>query len=183
MLDIDIQNPKPDKILSISPSRKAIGVALVDGVGVQKTWLFRAGQVKEAESLVLKAREWLTAIFGDESPTIVAIEDLKPKQATALNLALIGVIEALAGTTGCHRIVRVDTGAALKHVGEYLAGADRHRRRPTLRLIAAHLEDQCPEFEIHRPRLLAVISRDWERTWGLVAKAAAIGLHARDQCR
>lgn len=170
------------KILALSPSRRAIGAALVDGLGVAKVFLCRLADLKGEEEFIAKARVWLNDVFTTEKPMVVVIEGLTPKRATRTNLMLAGLLEATAAAHHVEHVFKAEPGKALaalqaKSLG---SGAAKAPARPTLRQAALWLADDCPELRIHEPKKPAIISRDWERSWGLVVKAAAIALYARD---
>ena len=101
------------KILALSPSRRAIGAALVDGLGVARVFLCRLADLKGEEEFIAKARAWLEDIFRTEKPGIVVIEKLTPKRATRTNLMLAGLLEATAATHHVETILKASSRTAL----------------------------------------------------------------------
>ena len=166
------------KIIALAPSRKAIGVAVVDGVGVAHLDLLRLSGRDSREKTIFRVRTWLSNLLNEFQPATVVVENLSSKRATRFNLMLKGVLEATAGRQGYQEICRFERKAAVDWFCQREGGLRQKKIKRTLREAAKLLVVQCPELTMHRPPTYRYRT-NWDRTWGQTAAAAVLALYAR----
>jgi len=134
------------KILALCPSRKAIGAAFVDGVGVAHLDLLRLTGRDSREKTVFRVRTWLFNLLHEFQPAIVVVEKLSSKRATCFNLMLKGALEATAGGLGYQEICRFERKAAVDWYCQRESGLRDRKIKRTLRETAKILISHCPEL-------------------------------------
>lgn len=162
-------------ILALTPSRRAIGAAIADGVGIVWTDLVSLRGERTHEAVITAVRQWLGNVLDRQQPARVVIETLSSKRRTDRATMILGVIQATLGHAG-YDWGYLDRKTALQHV---VMKRGCRNERPTLRLAASLLTSDLPELTVHPPPKIACRG-EWDRTWGQVVAAAALALCSRD---
>jgi len=108
----EIQGKLP--ILALAFNRRAVGAALLDGVGIFGTSILRLHGTNDESAMIVKTREWLTDLLSEHAPRAIVLEKLSPKKATRANLLLAGLLESTAVSQGFQEIIRLERKEAVR---------------------------------------------------------------------
>lgn len=167
-----------NKVLSITPSRKAIGAALVDGLGVDRTWLLRLAEISNQKDISRAVRQWLHKTLAEVQPKVIVLEKLSSRRKTGTNLMLSRLLRNEAIKMGFPDIRYLERKDAFRWLCEKRNSPKSRQIKATLRGAANLLLDECPEFRVH-PAPTCTYRTDWDRTWGQIVAAAALALCTR----
>jgi hypothetical protein len=165
-------------ILALALNRRAVGAALLDGVGIFGTRILRLHGTNDENAMIAKVREWLYDLLSEHSPKVIVLEKLSPKKATRTNLLLLGLLESTAVSQGFQEIIRLERKETIRWFSEKESQAKGRKIKPTQRNAAKVLLENYPDLML--PPVPTFRCRtDWDRIWAQVAGAAILGLYAR----
>lgn len=171
-------NTKGPYILAITPARRAIGVAVVDRLGVEHTWLCKLKDISDLNEMIAKVRALITDILAETQPDKIVLEHLSPRKRTRTNMMLAGLIESRSASLGFKNIEFLERKKAI----DWVCRKDTEDGKSNLRKAAEILRPDCRELQ-----MTSIPDKnypvEWDRTWGQVAAAVALALFIRQKDR
>ena len=160
-------------ILAISPSSRALGLALADKLGLRDTEMISLHEHKDKSKAKKVVKSHIHHVLKHCKPDLIVIEKVDAKRMNSFVQATIEIIQQMAKQTGLAKPTFAKRrDAALHHIQCW----ERNIRLCLRRLTPCFAKD-CPKLAFCQPPE-SPLRHEWDRTWGQAIAACTIASYA-----